>query len=195
MRILNPRMAQVAMASATVGILAVALAACGKPADTTPTTAAPTSLGNDVDDAVVTARVRSALMADPQINSYDFKVETRKGDVLLSGFVDNQAQLDQAVRTTKATEGVKSIQNNVALKGATASLGNKLDDGIITGKVKAALLSDSSIQSRDIAVVTRIDEVQLSGFVNSQQQMDKAMGIASAVQGVRSVTNEMKIKQ
>ena len=195
MKLLNQRMAQVAMASATAGLLAVALVGCGKTADSSPTSVAPTSLGNDIDDTVVTARVKSALMADPLINSYDFKIETRKGDVLLSGFVDNQAQLDQAVRTTRMIEGVKSIQNNVALKGAAASLGNKVDDGIITGKVKAALLRDSSIQSRDIAVVTRIDEVQLSGFVNNQQQMDRAVGIASAVQGVRSVANEMAIKK
>ena len=195
MKLLNRRMAQVAMASATVGLLAVALVSCGKTADSSPTSVAPTSLGNDIDDTVVTARVKSALMADPLINSYDFKIETRKGDVLLSGFVDNQAQLDQAVRTTRMIEGVKSIQNNVALKGAAASVGNKVDDGIITGKVKAALLRDSSIQSRDIAVVTRIDEVQLSGFVNNQQQMDRAVGIASAVQGVRSVANEMAIKK
>lgn len=195
MKLLNQRMAQAAMASATAGLLVVALVGCGKTADSSPTSVAPTSLGNDIDDTVVTARVKSALMADPLINSYDFKIETRKGDVLLSGFVDNQAQLDQAVRTTRMIEGVKSIQNNVALKGAAASVGNKVDDGIITGKVKAALLRDSSIQSRDIAVVTRIDEVQLSGFVNNQQQMDRAVGIASAVQGVHSVANEMAIKK
>jgi hyperosmotically inducible protein len=192
---LKQRMALLAVAGATAGLLAVALAACGKPADSSPAPVAATSLGNDIDDTVVTARVKSALMADPQINSYDFKVETRKGDVLLSGFVDSQAQLDQAVRTTRAVEGVKSIQNNVALKGAAATIGNKVDDGIITGRVKAALLGDASVQGRDVTVVTRIDVVQLSGFVNNQQQMDKAVGIASAVQGVRSVTNEMKIKQ
>ena len=193
----NPayRMVHLVIASALVGMLAASLASCGKAADSSPASAAATSLGNDIDDAVVTPRVKTALMANPQINSYDFKVETRKGDVLLSGFVDNQAQLDLAVRTTRVVEGVKSIQNNVALKGATATVGNKVDDGIITGKVKAALLSDSSIQSRDIGVLTRIDEVQLSGFVNDQQQMDKAIAIASGVRGVRSVANEMKIKK
>jgi hyperosmotically inducible protein len=195
MPILNQRIAQVALASATASILAVALAACGKTADTNPSAAAPSSLGNEIDDTVITTRVKSALMADPQVNSYDFKVETRKGDVLLSGFVDNQTQLDQALRITTAIEGVKSIQNNVALKEAAASLGDKVDDGIITGKVKAALLSDSSIQSRDIAVITRLDKVQLSGFVNNQQQMDKAVEIAGTVQGVHSVVNEMKIKK
>ena len=183
------------MASALAGVLVLSLAACGKPADSSTAAGAVTSVGNDIDDTVVTTRVKSALMADPKINSYDFKVETRKGEVLLSGFVDNQEQLDLATRTTRAVEGVKSIQNHVALKGAAATVGNKVDDGIITGKVKAALLADPGIQSMDIAVVTRIDTVQLSGFVNNQQQMERAVGIASAVQGVRSVANEMQIKK
>ena len=189
------RLAQGAMASALAGVLVLSLAACGKPADSSTAAGAVTSVGNDIDDTVVTTRVKSALMADPKINSYDFKVETRKGEVLLSGFVDNQEQLDLATRTTRAVEGVKSIQNHVALKGAAATVGNKVDDGIITGKVKAALLADPGIQSMDIAVVTRIDTVQLSGFVNNQQQMERAVGIASAVQGVRSVANEMQIKK
>ena len=191
---LNRRLSRLTMTVATAAIFAVALVACDKSVDSSSTPVAATSLGNDIDDTVVSARVKSALMADPNINSYDFKVETRKGDVLLSGFVDNQTQLDQAVRITNAVEGVKSIQNNVALKGAETTLGIEVDDGIITGRVKAALLGEFGIQSRDIAVVTRIDTVQLSGFVNSQQQIERAIAIVTAVRGVRSVSNEMKIK-
>ena len=115
--------------------------------------------------------------------------------MLLSGFVDNQEQLALATSTVQAVEGVKSIQNNVAIKDGNASVGNKVDDGITTGRVKAALLADSSIKSLEIHVVTRIDEVQLSGFVNSQQQMDRAMKVAAATEGVRHVSNEMKIKK
>lgn len=188
-------MPNTSLASALAGILLVSLAACGQSAEVSNAPPQSTTLGNEIDDTVVTARVKSALMADPKINSYDFKLETRKGDVLLSGFVDNQAQLDLATATVRAVPGVKSIQNNVALKAADASVGNKVDDGITTGKVKAALLAEPSIHSLDIHVVTRIDEVQLSGFVNNRQQMDRAMQIAAATEGVRHVSNEMKLKQ
>lgn len=191
---MNTRTHRMAL-GALAAVLACTLAACNKPADSTLSPQAATSVGNDIDDTVVTTRVKSALMADPKINSYDFKVDTHKGDVLLSGFVDSQEQLDLALQTTRAVEGVKSLQNHVALKGAATTVGNKVDDGIISTKVRAALLGDASIQSRDIGVVTRIDQVQLSGFVSSQQQMDKAVAIASAVQGVRNVANEMQIKK
>ena len=191
----KPRIANVAMASALAGILAVSLAACGNAEQ--PAVAEPqaSTVGNVIDDTVLTTRVKSALMANPQVNSYDFKVETRKGEVMLSGFVNSQAELNLATAIVQAVDGVKSIQNNVALKDGHATVGNKVDDGITTAKVKAALLAHPSIHSLDIRVVTRVDEVQLSGFVNNQQQMDRAMQAAAGVQGVRQVSNEMQIKK
>jgi hyperosmotically inducible protein len=192
---LNHRIANAAMASALAGILAVTLAACGKSAETSGGAQPSSSVGNVIDDTVITTRIKSALMADPKINSYDFKVETRKGEVLLSGFVDNQTQLDLATATVRGVEGVTSLQNNVALKSGNASVGNKVDDGITTAKVKAALLADPAIQSLDIRVVTRVDQVQLSGFVNNQQQMDRAMQVAQGTEGVHHVANEMQLKK
>ena len=191
----KPRIANVAMASALASILAVSLAACGNAEQ--PAVAEPqaSTVGNVIDDTVLTTRVKSALMANPQVNSYDFKVETRKGEVMLSGFVNSQAELNLATAIVQAVDGVKSIQNNVTIKSGSATLGNKVDDGITTAKVKAALLADPSIHSLDIRVVTRVDEVQLSGFVNNQQQMDRAMQAAAGVQGVRQVSNEMQIKK
>jgi hyperosmotically inducible protein len=191
---LQQRIAKLAMASALAGILAASLAACDKAAETSSVTQSST-VGNVIDDTVITTRIKAALMADPKINSYDFKIETRKGEVLLSGFVDSQDQIDLASATVRAVEGVKSIQNNVAIKGGNASVGNKVDDGITTGRVKAALMADPNIQSLDIHVVTRIDEVQLSGFVATKQQMNQAMKLAAATEGVRHVANEMQIKK
>ncbi len=181
-----------AVYSALAGLLALSLPAGVLAAEAS---TAPISVGRVIDDAVITTRVTAALMADPLINSYDFKVSTRKGEILLSGFVDNQAQLDLAIRTARGIEGVTGLQNNVTLKGAPATVGNQVDDGLTTGKVKAALLADPGIRSLDIAVVTRIDTVQLSGFVDSLEQMSRAMAIAAAVQGVRKVDNAMQIKQ
>ena len=182
--------------TALAGLLAISVSACGNSATEAPSaTAPPTTVGNDIDDTVVTTRVKSALMANPKINSYDFKVETRKGEVMLSGFVDDQTQLDLATSTAHDVEGVKTVQNNVTLKGAAATVGNKVDDGITTAKVKAALLADPGVKSLDIAVATRIDEVQLSGFVDNQEQMNRAVEISRNVPGVRTVTNEMQIKR
>jgi hyperosmotically inducible protein len=113
----------------------------------------------------------------------------------LSGFVDKQTQIDLAVAVTRAVTGVKSVQNNVSLKSAAPTVGGKVDDTIVTTKVKAALLADENVKSLDIAVITRQGEVQLSGFVNNQSQIDRAMDVVRSIDGVISVSNEMSIKK
>lgn len=184
--------------------LSILIAGCGdKPAAAPATRAAPptatpstTSLGNEIDDTVITGKVKSALLADPEIKSFDLKVDTWKGEVQLSGKVDNQSQMDLAVQVARAVEGVKTVANGIGLKeDGGRTLGNAVDDGVITASVKTALLADPGIKSFDIAVVTRKGEVQLSGFVGSQTQIDQAVAIAQKVEGVTQVGNEMKIRQ
>ena len=177
------------------GAMSVLAAGCGDRQEQPSPPPASTTVGTEIDDTVVTTKVKSALLADPDIKSFDLKVETRKGAVQLSGFVDNQAQVDRALTATRAVAGVKSVENNIALKGGSTTVGNAVDDGIITTKVKSALLADPNVKSLDIAVVTRKGEVQLSGFVNSQDQIDQALDIARKVDGVASVSNEMSIKK
>jgi hyperosmotically inducible protein len=74
------------------------------------------SLGTEIDNSVVSNRVRAALLADPNIKSYDFKVETRKGEVQLSGFVNNQGQMDRAVKVARGITGVRSVSNEMSIK-------------------------------------------------------------------------------
>jgi hyperosmotically inducible protein len=156
---------------------------------------ASTTVGTEIDDSVVTARVNSALLADHDGKSFEVKVETRKGQVQLSGFVDSQARIDSAIALTRKVEGVKGVENGMRLKDGKATLGNTVDDGIVTAKVKSALLADASVKSFDVAVVTRKGEVQLSGYVDNQAQIDRAIDIARGVEGVQSINNEMSIKK
>jgi hyperosmotically inducible protein len=152
-------------------------------------------VGTVVDDTVITSSVKSALLADAAINSFDLQVQTRKGTVQLSGFVDSQAQIDQALAITRGVSGVTAVENGVTLKGAPSTVGTKLDDTVITSSVKTALLADSGIKSFDISVLTFKGEVQLTGFVNNQGQIDQATRIARTTEGASSVKNELKIKQ
>lgn len=163
------------------------------PADASPPPS--TTVGTEIDDTVVTTKVKSALLSDQDIKGFDIKVETRKGIVLLSGFVDNQARADRAMSVVRAVEGVKGVENNMSIKDGKVSVGNKVDDSIVTTKVKSALLSDPGVKSIDIAVVTRKGEVQLSGFVDNQAQIDRAIEVTRTVEGVQGVVNQMSIKK
>ena len=174
--------------------LSMLITGCDRPRQDPPPAAASTTVGTQIDDSVVTAKVKSALLVDPDINSFSLKVETRKGRVQLSGFVENQTQIDRAITITRAVEGVASVDNAVSLKGARATVGVTLDDSIITGKVKSALLADPDIKSFDIAVATRKGAVQLSGFVDSPNQINQAIVVARRVEGVTSIDNELSVK-
>ena len=75
-----------------------------------------TSVGTEIDDGVVTAKVKSALLADPDIKSLDIAVVTSKGEAQLSGFVDNQTQIDRAIEVARAVDGVKSVASQMSVK-------------------------------------------------------------------------------
>ena len=74
------------------------------------------------------------------------------------------------------------------------STGEYVDDSVITTKVKSLLAKDDFLKSFQISVETFKGTVQLSGFVNSQQAVDKAVQIAGSVKGVRSVKNSLIVK-
>lgn len=183
------------LASSLIGLAALTLAACNKPPVMVQEPAPSITLGTQVDDAVITSGVKSALLGDEAIKSFDLQVETRKGTVQLSGFVDSQAQIDQAIAVTRSVAGVTEVENGVTLKGTPSTVGTKIDDASVTGRVKTALLADPDIKSFDISVVTFKGEVQLTGFVNNQGQIDQASKLAGVAEGASSVKNELKVKQ
>ena len=176
-----------AIAAALAGF---ALAGCNKP-ETPPDKQV--SAGTQLDDSIVTTKVKTALLT--QGKGGDTSVETRKGDVLLSGFVDDQAQADKEVEIARNIEGVHSVENKLMVKDGKTTPGNVLDDSVVTVKVKAALLKDDQTKADQIAVTTNKGIVQLSGFVDSADQQARAATVARNVEGVQSVVNDTNIKK
>ena len=74
------------------------------------------------------------------------------------------------------------------------STGEYVDDSVITTKVKSLLAADDFLKSFQIGVESFKGVVQLSGFVNSQKAVDKAVEIAGSVKGVKSVKNDLIVK-
>jgi hyperosmotically inducible protein len=70
-----------------------------------------------------------------------------------------------------------------------------VDDTVITTKVKAALLADEVVKGMDISVKTVGGEVQLTGVVDNQAQMDRAVEVAKGIEGAARVQNGMTVKQ
>jgi hyperosmotically inducible periplasmic protein len=92
------------------------------PAGGADTSAAPTTsdtannAANAAEDTVITAKVKAALLADTEVKGLDIKVETNQGNVSLSGTVNSQAQIDNALRITRNIDGVKNVDNKMTVK-------------------------------------------------------------------------------
>jgi osmotically-inducible protein OsmY len=74
------------------------------------------------------------------------------------------------------------------------STGEYIDDATITTKVKAAIFNEATLKVAQINVETYKSVVQLSGFVNSSQDIATAGSVARSVKGVSSVKNDLRLK-
>ncbi|NRN14390.1 MULTISPECIES: molecular chaperone OsmY [Serratia] len=149
-----------------------------------------------MDDSAITAKVKSTLVEDKTIKSSDISVKTEKGTVILSGFVGSQAQAEHAVAVAGKVEGVKTVSDKLHVKDeANQSIKSYAGDTATTSELKAKLLADDIVPSRNVKVETTDGVVQLSGEVKTQAQSERAESIAKAIDGVKSVKNDLVVKQ
>ncbi|MCG2831132.1 MAG: BON domain-containing protein [Desulfobacteraceae bacterium] len=74
------------------------------------------SAGEYADDSVITAKVKSLLAGDDVLKSFQIGVETYKGIVQLSGFVDSRQTVEIADQTARSVKGVRSVKNSLIVK-------------------------------------------------------------------------------
>jgi len=77
---------------------------------------------------------------------------------------------------------------------AAANAGRVVDDSVITGKVKAALVADPTTKAHQISVETFQGVVQLSGFVDTTEARSRATQVAQQVEGVKNVKNDLELR-
>jgi osmotically-inducible protein OsmY len=80
------------------------------------------------------------------------------------------------------------------MERAGANAGRVVDDSVITGKVKAALVADPTTKAHQISVETFKGVVQLSGFVDSNEARSRAKQVAQGVEGVKDVKNDLELR-
>jgi osmotically-inducible protein OsmY len=74
------------------------------------------SSGEYVDDSLITTKVKAAILDDPSLKVLQINVETFKGEVQLSGFVDSSQSVKKAGEVARGVKGVKSVKNNLIVK-------------------------------------------------------------------------------
>jgi hyperosmotically inducible periplasmic protein len=153
------------------------------------------SAGQTVDDAGLVAKVKAALVENDQTKARNINVDVRNGQVQLNGFVDSTAEKEAAAKAARSVSGVRGVDNNLEVKAGTRTAGEVLDDGMITAKVKTALIADSRTKAHQIEVTTNSGIVQLGGFVDSAEAKAAANEVAKSVSGVKDVHNELAVKK
>lgn len=91
--------------------------------------------------------------------------------------------------------GCTTTSDSGPVENASANAGRVVDDSVITGKVKAALVADPTTKAHQISVETFKGTVQLNGFVDDAAARKRASEVAGNVEGVRNVQNNLELRE
>ncbi|RYH65000.1 MAG: BON domain-containing protein, partial [Alcaligenaceae bacterium] len=157
--------------------------------------------GDAVDDATITAAVKSKLIWSKYTSGMTTKVDTKNGRVTLSGTADSNESKEMAARLARNTKGVRSVTNNLTIdptkpgvadktkgvadstKKAANDAGNAITDAWITTKVKSTFFYSSNVDGSDIDVNTVGGVVTLKGKADSGAEHALAIEHAQNVRG------------
>lgn len=143
-----------------------------------------------IEDASITAAVKSKLTWSRYVDGGTTTVSTKKGMVTLTGTAENRAAAELAENIAMTTRGVMSVDNKLTVKATPdkkSKPGTVMADSWITTKVKSTFMYSSNVDSSDIAVNTNKGTVTLNGMVDTGSEKALAIQLAENVKGVQSV--------
>jgi hyperosmotically inducible periplasmic protein len=153
-------------------------------------------------DPVITGKVKASLAVDTTVHAGQIEVSTKDGVVTLTGNIDSDAEKNRAMEIARSTSGVRSVVDMLAVRTSAESgnapdpsrtIGEHVDDAVITAAVKTRLLDDPQVKGLQIDVDTRAGVVFLTGSVRSQAESDRAVEIARATDHVKDVKANIDI--
>ncbi len=154
-------------------------------------------LAQRIEDATLTATIKSKLLWNSNTEGMDVNVDTRAGVVTLKGEARSPEAKELAGRLAANTDGVSDVNNLLSVSTASSTAakaqdsadqaGAAISDGWITSKVKASYLVSNNLDGLKIDVSTENGMVRLAGQVPSAAQKDLAVETARNIRGVRGV--------
>lgn len=161
-----------------------------------------------VEDASITASVKSRLLWNDATDGLDIDVDTMRGKVSLSGNASTQAEKTLATKLARLTDGVRAVDNHIvvgpeskldadadddtrkerqASNAASPAGETPVSDSWISAKVKSSLLMSAGVDGLDMSVDTKEGLVTLGGAASSMAERDLAVEIAKDIKGVKGV--------
>jgi osmotically-inducible protein OsmY len=148
-------------------------------------------------DTWVALKVKTALLFHRNVRATKTDVNVTDGIVSLSGEASSMAQKELTTEYAKDVEGVKGVKNQMTIAKVPAkpdeTTGEKIDDASITAQVKASLLSHRSTSALKTTVETTDGVVTLGGIAKNAAEKSLVTQLATDVNGVSSVVNNMTI--
>lgn len=149
------------------------------------------STGEYIDDHTLELRVDHALAENPDYKFEDVHCAVFKGTVELNGFVDTPGQKTDAGNIVGHVEGVRHVNDNLIVEqNNPRTPGEKKDDHELADRVRDTLHGEP-YKMDDISVGAYKGTVELSGFVDTVDQKNKAAAVTKSVPGVANIQNDI----
>jgi len=148
-------------------------------------------------DTWIGVKVKSALLFHRNVSATGTTVNVTNGIVTLTGQASSVAEKELTTEYAKDVDNVKAVRNQMTIASIPASqdatIGDKIDDASITAKVKSSLLSHHSTSAMHTTVSTTDGVVTLSGIAKNDAEKSLVTKLATDINGVTSVINNMTI--
>jgi len=148
-------------------------------------------------DAWITTKVKTALLFHRHVSATGTTVYTKDGVVTLQGEASSLAQKELTTEYARDIDNVKEVKNEMTIAKTPATskemMGDKIDDASITAQVKSSLLSHHSTSAMHTGVSTTDGVVTLSGVAKNDAEKSLVTKLATDINGVTSVINNMTV--
>jgi hyperosmotically inducible protein len=148
-----------------------------------------------INDSWLTSKAKIALFADARVKGSEINVETTQGMMMIRGKVDSAAAKQAAEDIAKKLDGVKSVKNELQVVAPAKREATDDKDEAITTRVNEQISKDASLKKAGIHTQTNAGVVSLSGEVQDFMTSAQASWIAWQVSGVKSVKNDLTVKE
>lgn len=162
------------------------------------------ALGCAQPDSVITAKVKASMAVDSTVKASHIEVSTQDKVVTLTGNINSQAEKDRALEIARSASGVTNVVDMLEVRTGAESgeapdpeltVGQHVDDAMITAAVKTRLLDDPQVKGMKIDVDTRQGVVFLTGTARSQDEVDRAVELARKTEHVKDVKPNLSINR
>jgi hyperosmotically inducible protein len=142
-------------------------------------------------DSAISSKIDESLEASTAVKARQVNVQTREAVVYLTGIVDSEDSRREAGRIAWRTAGVDGVVNDLTVGERT--VGDWVDDTLISSRLKAMLIADTGVRASDIDVSSSQGVVTLIGRVRTSAMKQDAERIARGIPGVTDVHNELVV--